>query len=202
VTQQYNDNNVASTYTDKAGKFEIDAYSKIEAKLLLVGHALKNYTLKVSSQGLANTHIYKASMVMREVETIVDEVVFFDSEPSIIAPPPMHYRTTQQWQNELKSEHFSTCNALIGDAALHQLAIARKVVNLEQSAIKKTEPIEKKEYIGLAYYQLRLAWDNYYNSCKHNVSLQPALVRKMKEMYSEISSYKIEHEWTYFQSLD
>lgn len=174
------------------GTFEITAYSKFEVRALLIGHARKNYTLKVSSQDLANLHIYKASMVMREVETIVDEIIFCDSKPSVIAPPPLHYKTTQQWQKELKSEYFSTCNGVIGDEALRQLAIARTIVIHEQNELEKTESIKKKEYIGLAYYQLRLAWDNYYNSCKHNVSLKPALVRKIKEMYSEISNYEIE----------
>jgi hypothetical protein len=190
VTQQYKGNNVASTHTNNTGKFKVTAHSEVQVKMLLVGHALKNYTLKVSSQGMSNLHIYKASMVMRAEEKIVDEIVFFDSEPSVIAPPPIHHKTTQQWQNELKSEHFFSCNSLIGDAAIQQLAIARKVVNHEYNTIEENEPNRKKEYIGLAYYQLRLTWDNYYNSCKHNESLKPVLVKRIKEMYSEISRYE------------
>jgi hypothetical protein len=197
VTQQYNNDGVASAVSDNEGKFTIAAYSEVQGRMLTVGHSLMNYSLIISSSSSASSsaqpskithqHLYKASKVMFGEEILNDEVVFFDSEPSVIAPPPNEkYKTTQQWYQAIKSELFSACNIRLGEVAINQLAIARKLFTHSNS-----------NYIGLAYYQVRLASDGYFDSCKSGAILNQALLKNMKQMYDEISSYEIHHEPTF-----
>ena len=181
VTQLYDKKKITSSYSDKEGKFKLVAYSEIQGVLLMVGHALKDYTLVASSQGTANQHIYDAGMRMYDEIIVSNVIVFFDSEPSVIAPPPKSdFRTTQQWIKVFKSEIFSYCNNQIAAELINQLALARK-----------TFSHGKANFTHLAYYQVGLAWSNYRNSCRPGIVFWQDLNRELSNMNSEISAYQM-----------
>lgn len=182
IAQQYENKDVASASTDKYGKFELAAKTEVQFKLLMPGHSLMNYTLVTSFQGITNHHTYKTTRVMYSKRTIIDEIVFIDSEPSIIAPPPeTNYKVTQQWHKDIKSDTFSSCNADKGKRVMNQLAIARKVFTHGNSDLS-----------GLAYNQLLLSSDDFYNSCKADPLLKQKIYEELQPMNKEASTYAID----------
>ena len=183
IAQQYDNRQIASTHTNKDGEFELEAHSQVQLKLMMPGHSLKNYTLVTSFQNSVNHHIYRASRVMYSKRTISDETVFIDSEPLVIAPPPnKNYRATEQWRRDIEAQGFSSCNNI--DAArrmINHLAIARKVFSHDNPQLA-----------GLAYNQVLLAKEHFYNACKIEPFLKQTLQKELENIGDEASSYAID----------
>lgn len=187
IEQRYENVSVASTLTDEEGKFNLPAYSEIQAKLLMVGHSLSNYQLDITFNETQYRHVYHATSVMIYEETFTDEIIWVDSDPLLIAPPPTpFYKTTPQWKKAIESEAFLRCNARLGYQAIQQLAIARK-------ALTHGDP----KLTSLAYHQVSFAWERYTNSCKNGEFFKPVLLTQIQAMDEEILS-----NITYYNNVD
>jgi len=180
VTQPFNLSSRGKVVTDVSGTFKLTAYSEMQARLLMAGHALADYTLMFSAQGVTNSFEYQATKVMFSEETINDLVLFLDRQPSVVAlPPTITGKSTTQWQADLSSPRYADCPFHLGERIITQLATARKVFHHGN-----------KTYTGLAYDQVRLSWNKYLEACNKGTVLNKAFISDIKVMYKEIAQFE------------
>lgn len=149
--------------TNKQGEYRLPSTSSIDATLLMPGHAITDYPVRISTRNNSALVFASASMLMREEETSGAPLLIMDPDPKTIAnTPPGDYLDYKILRSYLYPHStLGKCNLGIGGNAISALNTARKAYWRHIN-----EPnVVKQEIVNAAYLNVRNVLHYLYNSC-------------------------------------
>ena len=115
--------------TNQAGDYYLPSQSSRELTILMVGHAIADYPVRISNNNHSALVIVQASMKMLSEESAMAPPLILDQDPETIAQMPVgDYLKYKQLQEFLAPQGiFAGCDPELGADALTSLNTARKI---------------------------------------------------------------------------
>ena len=162
--------------TNKHGEYHLPSTSSVDAILLMPGHALMDYPVRISTRNNSALVFASASLLMRDEETSGAPLLILDPDPETIAnTPPGEYLDYQELRTYLYPHStLGICDLGIGGDAISALNTARKAYWRHIN-----EPVVKQEIVDAAYRNVRNVWQYFYDSCdfgdEHTIERRDAI---------------------------
>jgi len=177
--------------TNKQGEYHLPSTSSIKAVVLMPGHAITDYPVRISTQNNSALVFASASLLMRDEETSGAPLLIMDPDPETIAnAPPGDYLDYKLLRTYLYPHStLGKCNLGIGGDAISALNTARKAYWRHIN-----EPAVKQEIVDAAYLNVRNVWQYFYNSCDfgddHTIERRDAIyaVREVTDQIQQEAS--------------
>jgi len=157
--------------SDQQGEYRLPATSSVKAVILMPGHAITDYPVRISTTNNSALVFASASMLMRDEEMTSAPLLIMDPDPETIAnTPPGDYLDYKILRTYLYPHStLGQCDLGIGGDALSALNTARKAYwHHHNDAI-----------VNAAYLNVRNVWQYFYNSCnfgdKHTIKRRDAI---------------------------
>jgi len=150
--------------SDASGTFVLPSVSQIKATLLMPGHAIRDYPVRLEAADTTTQVMARATMLMRSEETVSVGDVIIDTEPDIIAPSPTPGQNEYAQLMHLldMNARLGQCDKAIGSAAVTALNSARKLGGLLQET---PTSIRIHDLTSASYYQMHDIWRYWEASC-------------------------------------
>ncbi len=177
--------------TNNQGEYHLPSTSSVKAVVLMPGHAITDYPVRISTQNNSALVFASASLLMRDEETSGAPLLIMDPDPETIAnTPPGDYLDYKLLRTYLYPHStLGKCNLGIGGDAISALNTARKAYWRHIN-----DPVVKQEIVDAAYLNVRNVWQYFYNSCdfgdKHTIERRDAIyaVREVTDKIQQEAS--------------
>lgn len=192
-------NNIKTTtdkiVSNKQGEYYLPSLSSSKITLLMPGHAMAHYPVRISTRNNSALVFVSASLLMQDEEITSASLLIMDANPNIIADtPPGDYLDYKLLHTYLYPHStLSMCDLAIGADAISALNTARKVY---WQHINETDV--SKQMVNAAYLNVSHNWDYFYTSCdfgdKHTIERRDTLYKvqaisdQIKQEISDLSN--------------
>jgi len=153
-----------STSTDVDGTFTLASVSAFKATILMPGHALKKYPVKLTSATSSTLVMATATLLMRREELVPVDDIVIDTQPHIIAaaPKPGQNEHAQLLAVIDKQAKLGQCDRAIGMMAVNSLGLARKLTQRWQTT---PAPSQLPALTSVSYGRVNQLWRFWEASC-------------------------------------
>jgi len=173
--------------SDARGGFVLPSVSQIKATLLMPGHALKDYPVRIVAEASTTQVMAQATLLMRSEETVFVGDVMIDSEPEIIVPSPTPGNNEYAQLMHLLDAN-TQCDKAVGAAAAGTLNSARKLRGHLQ---KSPASIQLQGLTSDSYYRVHEMWRYWLITCDWSgiTSIQRRdTVMDVRELMAELAA--------------
>jgi len=148
--------------TNQEGEYRLPSTSSLEAILLMPGHAIHSYPVRISTRYNSALVFASASLLMRTEEITAASLLILDPAPQIIANPPSGGYLADVTLRGYLYPHSTLghCDLGIGHDAISALNTARKAYWHHQTSSDHTQTI-----VNAAYLNVHQIWQYFYDSC-------------------------------------
>lgn len=177
-----------STYVD--GTFTLPSVSAFKATILMPGHALKKYPVKLTSANSSTLIMATATLLMRAEEVVPVNDIVIDTQPQIIAaaPKPGQNEHAQLLAVIDEQAELGQCDRAIGTMAVNSLGLARKLTQRWQTT---PAPSQLPALTSSSYRRVNQLWRFWEASCGWEglSNMQRyAEITKIRELIKELNS--------------
>ncbi len=161
----YAESDEEAVLTKEDGTFTLPSISRIEASILMAGHALNEHRIHVTHRtGSADTYVTGSLRSIYE-EFFDSVVIFIDTKPDAISKriKPEHVDYALLRTGLYPHSTFGQCDIPLGYLALGALNSSRKLYWTQSFGLN---PMINKTMVQKSYDDVEMLWRDFSNSCE------------------------------------